>query len=356
MQAMNESFVQKIVLLATGGTIAGVSADARDNVGYAAAQVGVEQLLQALPQQGRLQLRLMGEQVAQLDSKDMTSAVWSALALRCRHWLDDPQVCGIVVTHGTDTMEETAFFLHLILAHSGGCAKPLVMTGAMRPASALAPDGPQNMRDALAVAADRRACGVLVVFAGQVHAAPDVHKLHPYRVDAFSGGEAGPMGVIEEGRLRLLHVRAEDAVNPFLGASMSGLSLDRWRDWLRPGHVWPRVEIVTSHVAADGWLVDAMLTGAAALASPLRGIVVAGTGNASVHQALEAALVRAQAAGIAVRRASRCSGSRTVSNPAATLPDTGGLSPAKARIALMLELLAREPAPMDAADRFRPAP
>jgi L-asparaginase len=356
MQAMTESFVQKIMLLATGGTIAGLSVDARDNVGYAAAQVGVEQLLQALPQSGLPRVQVIGEQVAQLDSKDMTMAAWSALALRCRYWLDDPQVHGIVVTHGTDTMEETAFFLHMLLAQSGGCDKPVVMTGAMRPASALAPDGQQNMLDALVVAADCRASNVLVAFAGQVYAAPDVYKQHPYRIDAFSGGEAGPMGVVEEGHLRLLHMRSHDASNPLAGNRPSGGSAEGWRDWLRPDRVWPRVEIVTSHAAADGWLVDAMLAGAAALGNPLRGIVVAGTGNGSVHQTLEAALVRAQLSGIVVRRTSRCSGSRMVTHSAAVLPDAGGLSPVKARIALMLELLAHEAAPIYAADPIRPTP
>lgn len=358
MQAMTGSFDKKIMLLATGGTIAGLAGDARDNVAYTAAQLGVEQLLQALPQQGQLQVQLLGEQVAQLDSKDMSAAAWSALALRCRFWLDEPQVCGIVVTHGTDTMEETAYFLHLLLAQGGGCAKPLVLTGAMRPASALAPDGPQNMLDALAVAADRRAHGVLVAFAGQVHEATDVYKLHPYRLDAFSSGEAGPLGVVEEGRLRLLHDRAASAEAVRAVADRSGeRAADRWRDWMRPGRVWPRVEIVTSHACADGWLVDTMRAGAATRGDPLRGIVVAGTGNASVHHALESALVRAQAAGVEVRRASRCSGSRMVANPGAVLPDAAGLSPVKARIALMLELLARdEAAPGGADDRLRPAP
>ncbi len=355
MQAMNPCFDEKIVLLATGGTIAGRAADARDNVSYDAAQVGVEHLLDALPREGLPRAQLLGEQVAQVDSKDMSAAVWWTLLLRCRFWLDDPQVRGIVVTHGTDTMEETAYLLHRLLTRDGRCAKPVVLTGAMRPASALVPDGPQNMLDALAVAADGRVPGVSVVFAGQVHGAVDVHKLHPYRLDAFSSGEAGPVGVVEEGRLRLLHdAAADDAADSFAAS----VPADFWSALARANHRWPRVEIVTSHAAADGWLVDAMLAGAEALGDPLRGVVVAGTGNGSVHQALEAALMRAQAAGVEVRRASRCAGSRMVANPAARLPDGGGLSPVKARIALMLELLARDTAAPDgvAGASIRPAP
>ena len=358
MQAMNPSFDKKIVILATGGTIAGRAADARDNVAYSAAQVGVDQLLSALPSEGVPDVQLAGEQVAQVDSKDMSTAVWWSLLLRCRFWLDDPQVCGIVVTHGTDTMEETAYFLHGMLALAGGCAKPVVLTGAMRPASALVPDGPQNMLDAVVVAADGRAAGVSVVFAGQVHGAREVHKWHPYRLDAFSSGESGPVGVVEEGRLRLLHGPAGDDGADGLAARAVAVPAGHWLDLARTDRSWPRVEIVTSHAAADGWLVEAMLASAQAQGETLRGLVVAGTGNGSVHQGLEAALLRAQAAGVEVRRASRCAGSRMVANPAARLPDGGGLSPVKARIALMLELLARDV--VGAADAagpaFRPAP
>src|SRR5690606_34360966 len=108
--------------------------------------------------------------------------------------------------------------------------------------------------DALVVAADRRARGVMVAFAGQVHAATDVYKLHPYRIDAFSSGEPGPLGVVEEGRLRLLHEPAAGAETSLPPAARSARRpVDCWRDWMRPGHVWPRVEIVSSHAAADGW-------------------------------------------------------------------------------------------------------
>jgi L-asparaginase len=347
---------KKIVLLATGGTISGLAAHAGDNIGYTAGQVDIAQLLQALPAHGRPAVALVGEQVARLDSKDMSMAVWSSLARRCRHWLDDPQVQGIVVTHGTDTMEETAFFLHAALARTGGCARPVVLTGAMRPASALAPDGPQNMLDALVVAADSRVCGVWVAFAGQVHDPRHVHKLHPYRVDAFCSGEAGAAAVVEEGRLRMLHgsVGMDSGAPPQRQAAVSRGSADPWGDLVPADRRWPRVEIVTSHAGADGWMVDALREAASAQADPVRGIIVAGTGNGSVHQALEAALLRAQAAGVVVRRASRCAGSGTVPHPAAALPDTGGLSPVKARIALMLELLVPDTAPADRG--VRPAP
>ncbi len=338
---MAETFQQKIVVLGTGGTIAGQSASSHDNVGYTSGQIGVDRLLDALPQSSRPKLQLVSEQIAQLDSKDMSFAIWVALAQRCWFWRDDPTVAGIVVTHGTDTMEETAFFLQTVLGQSGSGKAAVVLTGAMRPASALSPDGPQNLLDSLAVACDARARGVLVVMAAVVHAAGDVHKLHPYRLDAFSSGEAGPVAMVEEGRLRLIrdlpsgtHPGLADARPTVPPANED----DNWRRRLRPDVIWPRVEIVLSHAGANGDVVDAMLAHAMA-GNPLRGIVVAGTGNGSLHQDLEAALLRAQATGVLVRRSSRCSGSPMVANSAAALPDSGGLSPVKARIALMLEIL-----------------
>lgn len=340
---MAPSIDKKIVVLGTGGTIAGLSADAHDTVSYRAGEIGIGQLLQALPlndQIGGTTVGLVSEQVAQLDSKDMSVAAWSVLALRCRFWLDDPSVTGLVVTHGTDTMEETAYFLHCVLSRSGGCNKPVILTGAMRPASALTPDGPQNLRDALMVAADHRVPGVWVVFAGLLHGAREVVKQHPYRLDAFSSAQVGPVGAVEDGRLRLFHggPNAPEAIRWPDGLGHAGWHA--WRSWMRPDSIWPRVEIVTSHASADGQLVDALLAGAQAQGRPLSGIVVAGTGNGSVHQSLERALLHAQAGGIVVRRASRCAGSNMVANPAAALPDSGGLSPVKARIALLLELLA----------------
>ena len=191
---------QKIVVLGTGGTIAGTSAQAGDNIGYTAAQVGVAQLLAAVPGLQAMAGTLLTEQVAQIDSKDMDTAVWQALARRCAQHLQDPAVRGVVITHGTDTLEETAWFLDQVLDTR---AKPVVLTCAMRPATALAPDGPQNLLDAVAVASTPGARGVVAVAAGELHGARQVQKVHPYRVNAFSSGEAGPLGWVEEGRVRL---------------------------------------------------------------------------------------------------------------------------------------------------------
>lgn len=305
---------KKIVVLGTGGTIAGRAASASDNVGYQAAQLGVAELLQGLPGAGGLEIA--SEQVAQIDSKDMDFAVWTVLARRCAHWLAQADVAGLVVTHGTDTMEETAFFLQAVLAP----AKPVVLTGAMRPATSAAADGPQNLADACSVAAAPGARGVCVAFAGALHGAQDVAKAHNYRPHAFSSGDAGALGYVEEGRLRLLRPWPDA---PLLRAVAA----------LPPPAGWPRVEIVLSHAGATGAVVRALV------ADGVRGLIVAGTGNGTLHHALEAALVEAQESGIAVRRTSRCPEGALIAQPADRLPAAAGLSPVKARIALMLELM-----------------
>lgn len=313
---------QKIVVLGTGGTIAGTSAQAGDNIGYMAAQVGVAQLLGAVPglQQAAAGAQLVTEQVAQIDSKDMDTAVWQALARRCAQHLQDPAVRGVVITHGTDTLEETAWFLDQVLDTR---AKPVVLTCAMRPATALAPDGPQNLLDAVALATEPTAHGVLMVAAGVVHGAREVAKVHPLRLDAFDSGDTGPLGWVEDGRLRWAHGRAPQPAAPRHAGLLPALGRSPW----------PRVEIILSHAGSDGALVDWLVQGGA------RGIVVAATGNGTLHQALERALERAVAAGVQVRVASRCPQGRMLDLHDAPWQDAGGLSPVKARVSLLLELM-----------------
>jgi L-asparaginase len=310
---------QKIVVLGTGGTIAGTAAQAGDNIGYTAGQIGVAQLLGAVPGLQAMAGELLIEQVAQIDSKDMDTEVWRALALRCAHHLKDPEVRGIVITHGTDTLEETAWFLHEVL----DARKPVVLTCAMRPATALAPDGPQNLLDAVAVAMAPGATGVLAVAAGEVHGARHVQKVHPYRVHAFTSADVGPLGFVEEGQVRLTKnwPLAPDSKAPVAIKNIANIDS------------WPRVEIVVSHAGATGSLVDALV------GDGVQGLVVACTGNGTIHRLLEAALVRAQTSGVAVMRSTRCPEGQVLPKPGDMLRDSQGLSPVKARITLMLDLL-----------------
>jgi L-asparaginase len=303
-----------VVILGTGGTIAGASSVAGDNVGYTAAQRSVADLLAAVPPLAGTPVE--AEQVAQLDSKDMDAATWQALARAVARHLARPAVQGIVVTHGTDTLEETAWLLQQVLAP----AKPVVLVAAMRPATALAADGPQNLLDAVAVARTPGARGVVAVLAGQVHAADRVRKVHTYRTDAFSSGDAGPLGVVEEGVLRRF---ADWPAGVALGLDV--LDTD-------PAQ-WPWVEIVTSHAGARGDAVRALV------AAGVQGLVVAGTGNGSVHRALQQALDQARAAGLPVWPCSRCAGGVLVQAPGAVPSPAAALSPWQARLALQLQLL-----------------
>lgn len=303
-----------IVILGTGGTIAGTAKTASDGVGYTAAQLSVEDLLAAVP--ALLGQRLEAQQIAQLDSKDMDFATWQKLATTVRQQLDRPEVAGIVVTHGTDTLEETAYFLHRVLAP----AKPVVLTAAMRPATALAPDGPQNLFDAVQVAAEPDARGVVVAFAGRVHDAVQVRKTHSYRVDAFESVDGALVARVEEGAVRLV------------GRWPAGEALGLARVAV-PAERWPRVEIVMNHAGADGAVVRALWAGG------IDGLVAAGTGNGTLSRDLDAALREAEAGGARVVRSTRCDAGPVMDLPG-LLPSAGALSPVKARIELILALLA----------------
>ncbi|MBL8352344.1 MAG: asparaginase [Burkholderiaceae bacterium] len=301
-----------IVILGTGGTIAGAAASTSDNVGYTAAQRPVVDLLAALPQLAGQAIE--AEQVAQLDSKDMDAATWQRLARAVARQLARPEVAGVVVTHGTDTLEETAWLLQRVLAP----ARPVVLVAAMRPATSIAADGPQNLLDAVAVARTPGARGVVAVLAGRVHAAAELRKVHPYRTDAFDSGDAGLLGVVEEGVLR--RFRDWPAGEP-LGLGV----LDR-----APAD-WPWVEIVVSHAAARGDAVRALV------AAGVHGLVVAATGNGTVHRELDAALRAAEHSGVTVWRCTRCAQGALVGpnrGPAASM------SPWQARLELTLSRLA----------------
>lgn len=313
--------LQNVVILGTGGTIAGRAARVDDNIGYTAAQLGVAQLLEAIPAMSQAG-PLIVEQVVQIDSKEMSFPILARLAARVSHFLAQSNVQGIVITHGTDTLEETAYFLQTVCQPT----KPVVLTCAMRPATALLPDGPQNMLDAIVVARQAGASGVVAVCAGTIHSALDVQKVHTYQLNAFSSGDAGAIGYVEEGSIRLLRNW------PSAQEEWEQAAINKIANLVNPGD-WPRVEIVMSYAGASGAVVEALL------AQGVQGLVVAATGNGTLHHALEAALLKAQAGGIKVVRSTRCPNGRVLPKPGDLLADSNGLSPVKARVALILRLL-----------------
>ncbi len=328
-----------VVILGTGGTIAGTAATPTDSLGYTSAQRSVQSLVDAVPALAAWPIE--SEQVAQLDSKDMDFAVWCRLAQLVAAHLARQDVAGVVITHGTDTLEETAYFLHRVVRAE---TKPVVLTAAMRPATSMQADGPQNLLDAVTLAREPQACGVLAVIGGRVFAGADLRKVHSHRLDAFDAGDGGPLAAVVAGRVR----RYRDWPGAAASAGRAKIAGDAdstgsagsteigW-DQLA-ATAWPWVEIVSSGAGADGRIVDTLA------AAGVQGLVVAGTGNGSVHQALEAALMGAQAAGVRVLCSTRCLQGGVVDDESAAkgasaLPSAGDLTPPQARIELMLRLL-----------------
>ncbi|KAG0163078.1 hypothetical protein DFQ28_006519 [Apophysomyces sp. BC1034] len=313
-----------VMVLATGGTIAGEAADAVRTVGYKAGVVGVDKLLAAVPALGGI-ARIRAEQVASIDSKDIDDALWITLARQVNAWLARDDVDGVVIVHGTDTLEETAYWLHLSVAS----AKPVVLTAAMRPSTALSADGALNLLNAVTLAAhpDATARGVLVAFANRIHGARDVTKISTYAVDAFASPDSGVLGWVQDGRVEFQRrvTRAHTIESVF---RLDAIDAD---------DALPAVQVVASHAGASRVVIDALV------AAGVRGIVVAGTGNGSIHSTLQHALADARALGVAVVRASRVGSGHVMRNGAA--PDdvlgfvsAGTLNPYKARVLLMLAL------------------
>lgn len=277
-----------ILVLGTGGTIAGISTSSMNasqpkrDMAYKSAVLPIYSLVPASKH------IIITEQIAQIDSKDMSFDVWEKLHTRISAAQNDTSIDAIVITHGTDTLEETAYFLHRTIA----CTKPVILTGAMRPADAMDSDGSQNMAFALEQAALLGA-GVWVTFAGKVFSGGNVQKIHPTRLDAFD------------------EINKSDGFQSHKPLILFNPPIKRW----------PRVEIVMSYAGASGALVEALI------AQKVDGIVVAGTGNNTVHDALQASLDKAPEAGIAVALSTRC------------LQGGGMLTPVQARIELILQLM-----------------
>ena len=270
------------------------------------------------------------EEVARIDSKDMDWGHLVQLAERVTHHLGRDEVSGVVITHGTDTLEESAFFLSRVLPASLLRSKAVILTCAMRPSTAEFPDGPQNLRDSVVAALDPLACGLSVVCAGTIHNALTLQKINTYRLDAFSSGDGGPLGLVEDGRIRWLNRIPSAGWTTHPPACLK-----------TPVTAWPRVELVVNAVSVGGAAVRSLCRYSADDVSPLRGIVVAGTGNGTINKDMNAALLAAQTTGIRIAVSTRCPQGNVISGAATDnwRNPYSGLSAVKARIALTLDLM-----------------
>jgi L-asparaginase len=327
--ALMMSSLPRIAVLATGGTIAGSATSRTDTTAYTPAAVGVDALLQAVPELTHV-AQVHGEQIAQVASADMHTGLWLTLARRARDLLADAGIAGVVITHGTDTMEETAYFLHLAVASE----KPIVLVGAMRPSTALSADGPANLLQAVTVATDPRARGrgTLVVMNGMVHGARDVAKANTSAVDAFISRDVGLQGVFRAGGI-------EWFAAPSRLHSQASVFARNVPDSL------PIIEIIYCYAGMSRFAVDAAMAAhqQGKLDCIAQGLIVAGVGDGCLPKHIEAALADAAASGIAVVRSTRvATGAVTrngqVNDDARGFVPAGSLSPQKARILLMLAL------------------
>ena len=332
--AIAQEKAPKVVVLATGGTIAGAAAS-DVTAGYTSGQVGVEQLLAAVPQAGKL-ADLSGEQISNIGSQDMDDAVWLKLAKRVNELASSDDVDGIVITHGTDTIEETAYFLSLV----GKTAKPVVMTAAMRPSTALSADGPLNFYNAVAVAADPFAAdrGVLVVVNDWIHSAAAITKTNTTALQTFASPLRGLIGTVAYGATEYYRYPVGRV------GIKSEFSVDGVEKL-------PRVDIVYAHAGMDGSLIDAAAKAGA------KGIVVAGVGNGNLTKSALTALAKQANKGVICVRSSRVPSGRVSRNVEVDDDATGTvaseeLNPAKARVLLKLALLSKRD-PEDVQRLFR---
>lgn len=327
----------RIAVLATGGTIAGVQ-EPGSGLAYRAGAVGVEALLAAVPAAQCL-ARLQAEAVAAIGSQDMTAEIWLALARRIGEIAAAGQADGVVITHGTDTLEETAWFLHLACK----ARLPVVLTGAMRPGGAPGADGPANLVDAIAVAASGATAGwgPVAVMNGQIHGARGMRKINAHGVCAFASPNGGALGEVAAGSVILHAAPAADGLRGHFAAHLPAAD------------ALPRVDIVCAHVGQDPAMIDWLVQRGA------RGIVLAGFGAGNASQAVIAALARASQAGVAIVRASGTGSGLVLPNGEVDDARLGfvaayDLSPQKARILLMLAL-AQDVAGKALQDCFGPA-
>ncbi|AUR51558.1 asparaginase [Aquella oligotrophica] len=310
-----------VYLLATGGTIAG-TASSQTSTTYKAGSLTAEQIIASVPGLDNL-ANIKYEQVYNKDSGNVTLSDWLKLANEVNKVINDPNVSAVVVTHGTDTLEETAYFLDLVIKTK----KPIIIVGAMRPATAISADGPLNLYNAVAVAINPKSIGrgVMVVMNDGIYDGRDVTKTNTTNVDTFQSPNTGPIGHVVMGKVNYHdNGRANAYDAPFNISNIKSL---------------PSVAVVYENVGVDTEMLDNILK-----TKNLKGIVIAGVGDGNIPDYEKDFLINARKKGIVIVRSSRV-GSGEVSYDYNNLDTTydliagDDLNPQKARILLMLSLL-----------------
>jgi len=281
--AVNAQDKKTIYILATGGTIAGQGAT-EVTAGYKAGAITVDELLSAVPEIKDI-ADIKAEQVANIGSQDMNDEVWLKLSKRVNELLGQNDVDGVVITHGTDTQEETAYFLNLTVKSD----KPVILVGSMRPSTAISADGPRNIYNAVAtaVAPESVGKGVMVVMDDKILGADDLAKTNTLSVGTFQNPNYGPLGIVYNGKpiYTRQSVKRHTSNSEFDITNLNKL---------------PRVEIILSYSNATSLFVDA------AVKAHVKGIVTAGVGNGNLTTEMQNALEKAvENHGIAVVRSSR---------------------------------------------------
>lgn len=309
-----------IYILATGGTIAGSGSGSLDS-SYTSGTVTVDKLIAAVPDINKI-ATIKGEQISNIGSQDMNNEVWLKLANRINELLNSGKADGIVVTHGTDTMEETAYFLNLVVKSD----KPVVLVGAMRNSGSLSADGPLNLFNAVnvAISKDSVGKGVVVVMNDEIHAAREVTKTNTTGVDTFKSPNSGKIGTVFYGNVKyyMNPLRKHTASSAFDLTGVKEL---------------PRVDIIYSHANDNPDFVNL------AVKNGVKGIVSAGLGNGNPYFSVLEALGEASKAGVVVVRDSRVGSGETTMNGEVDDAKYGfltcdNLNAQKARVLLMLAL------------------
>ena len=318
--ALQAADLPKVRVLATGGTIAGAQASATD-YGYKSGAYDVNSLLKAVPNLDKLAV-ITGEQIASIGSQDMNDEIWLKLAKRVNAVLAEPGTDGILITHGTDTLEETSYFLSLVTKSD----KPVVMVGSMRPATATSADGPGNIYNGVAVATNpgAKGKGTLVVLNDTIHYARNVVKTDTTSVQTFESINRGPAGLVNTGKIFWF-----EPMDKKLGKA-SEFSIDAL-DKL------PRVDVIYAHANMSADLIDAAVRNGA------KGIVVAGVGDGNMTTPALDALAKAAKGGVVVVRSTRLPSGITLRNNEVNDDEkgfvaSGELNPAKSRVLLQLAL------------------